>query len=57
MYFSYKNKISASKKGYIMSDETKKKLSEKAKLRTGRVCSPETKEKMRLSALQRKVGT
>ena len=40
-----------------MSDETKKKLSEKAKLRTGRVCSPETKEKMRLSALQRKVGT
>ena len=52
-----KNKISVSKKGYKMSDETKKKLSEKAKLRTGRKCSVETKEKMRLSALQRKVGT
>ncbi len=52
-----KNKISDARKGYKMSDETKKKLSEKAKLRTGRVCSFETKEKMRLSALQRKVGT
>jgi hypothetical protein len=52
-----KNKMSAAKKGYKMSDETKKKLSEKAKLRTGRKHSPETKEKMRLSALQRKVKT
>ena len=52
-----KEKISAAKKGYKMSDETKKKLSEKAKLRTGRVCSLETKEKMRLSKLNRKIGT
>jgi len=52
-----KEKISAAKKGYKMSDETKKKLSEKAKLRTGRMCSLKTKEKMRLSALNRKIGT
>jgi len=52
-----KNKMSISRKGCKMSEETKKKLSEKAKLRTGRKHSPETKEKIRLAALQRKIGT
>ena len=55
-----KRKMSLSKKGYTMSDATKQKLSELAKKRTGRICSPETIEKMRQSALNRKsrkIGT
>jgi group I intron endonuclease len=51
-----KQKISFAKKGKKASEETRKKLSEIAKCRTGRKHSPETKEKMRLSALNRKLG-
>jgi group I intron endonuclease len=54
-----KKKISESKKGFKHTDEAKRKLSEKAKLRTGRKHSPETIEKMRIAAKNRirKVGT
>jgi group I intron endonuclease len=49
-----KKNIGNAKKGRIVSEETKKKLSERAKLRTGRKCSQETIKKMRQSALNRK---
>lgn len=49
-----KNKISNSLKGRIVSNETKKKLSMIAKKQIGRKHSPETIEKMRQSALNRK---
>jgi len=54
-----KKNVSESKKGFKHTDETKRKLSEKAKLRTGRKNSPETIEKMRIAAKNRirKVGT
>jgi len=53
-----KLKMSCSKKGWVMPAETRKKLSEIAKNRKPRKHSPETIEKMRQSALNRKkVGT
>jgi group I intron endonuclease len=56
-----KKNISAAKKGVPKSDEERKRLSETRKgsgnPNYGRKHSPETKEKMRKTALQRKVGT
>lgn len=48
-----KRNVSESKKGYKHTDEAKRKLSVKAKLRVGRKHSPETIEKMKQSALNR----
>lgn len=53
-----KKKMSESKKGWIMPEETRKKISEIKKNHTGWKHSPETIEKMRQAALNRKkVGT
>lgn len=49
-----RKKLSEAKKGIPKSDQVKKILSEKAKLRVGWKHSPETIEKMRQSALNRK---
>ena len=48
-----KEKIRQARLGIPMSEEAKKKSSDKAKLRLGRKCSPETIEKMRQSARNR----
>ena len=53
-----KKKMSESKKGWIMPEEGRKKISEARKNHTGWKHSPETLEKMRIAALNRKkVGT
>ena len=53
-----KKKISEAKKGWIMPEEGRKKISEHRKNHVGWKHSPETIEKMRIAALNRKkVGT
>ena len=54
-----KKKMSESKKGWIMPEEGRKKISEIRKNHVGWKHSPETIEKMRIAALnrKRKLGT